>query len=671
MTVVGSYPNRIKQIDSAWIPLEDGKRLSARIWMPVDADQRPVPAILEYLPYRHRDATYERDIQTHPYLAGHGYACLRVDMRGSGESDGVLYDEYLKQEQDDALEVIAWIARQPWCTGKVGMMGISWGGFNGLQVAVRRPPALKAIVTIASTDDRYADDVHYMGGCLNNSNMGWGCTMFANSARPPDPAIVGDAWRDMWRERLDNATLLVQAWLRHQRRDAYWKHGSVCENYADIAAAVYAVGGWEDGYTNAVPRLLAGLPGPKKGLVGPWGHAYPHIAKLMPMGFLQEMLRWWDQWLKDRDTGIMAEPMYRVWLQDSVPPLPGYDTRAGRWVCEPSWPSPTIRPRRWHLNADGLGDAPGRTGRLPHRSNQTVGLAAGAWCPYGFAGEMPTDQRPEDGQSLCFDSAPLTDRLEILGAPEVVLAIEADKPQAMICVRLCEVRESGESLRVSYGLLNLSHRDSHEHPTPLEPGRRYDVRVRLNDLAHAFDRGSRVRIAISTSYWPIAWPSPEATTIAIDCGSASFLELPVRPPRAEDAKLVSFPPAHTAPLTGVKTLRKGKRRMAIERDLTDETSTWISHKDRGRTEFTEHGLIIEAVGTDRLSIRPNDPLSARIESSWSNRHERGAWRARADSHTVMTASATEFRVVAKLEAYEGDTLLTTRDWDVRIPRDNV
>ncbi|MBM3573410.1 MAG: CocE/NonD family hydrolase, partial [Alphaproteobacteria bacterium] len=595
----------------------------------------------------------------------------RVDMRGSGESDGVLYDEYLKQEQDDALEVIAWIAKQTWCTGKVGMMGISWGGFNGLQVAARRPPALKAIVTVASTDDRYADDVHYMGGCLNNSNMGWGSTMFANSARPPDPAVVGDAWRTMWQDRLDNATLLVHAWLRHQRRDAYWKHGSVCENFGDITCAVYAIGGWEDGYSNAVPRLLAGLNCPKKGLIGPWPHSYPHIAKLHPMGFLQEILRWWDEWLKDQNTGIMAEPMYRVWLQESVAPQPGYTARPGRWVCEPAWPSPTIKPRLWHLGHNTLNASVPAEVRAPHQSNQNVGLGAGTWCPYGFVGEMPIDQRAEDGQSLCFDSAPLTERLEILGAPVVTLAIESDRPQAIIAVRLCEVHANGESLRVSYGLLNLTHRDSHEQPSALVLGRRYAVRVQLNDVAHCFAAGSRIRVAISTSYWPIAWPAPEPVTITIHGGQGSRLELPVRPPRPEDAKLAEFPPAQKAPLQGVKVLRPGHRRMHLEYDLSTETSAWINLTDRGRVEFTGHGLCVEASSTGRYAISRGDPLSARIDIKWLNLHERGNWRTRVESQTSMTASTAEFHIVCRLEAFEGDRLFARRDWDVKVARDLV
>jgi putative CocE/NonD family hydrolase len=189
--IIKKFPRKIREITNAWITMPDGVRLAARIWLPVDAEQRGVPAILEYIPYRKRDGTSLRDALTHPYFAGHGYAAVRVDMRGSGDSEGLLLDEYTKQEQDDAVAVIEWIARQKWCSGQVGMMGISWGGFNALQVAARRPAPLKAIISLCSTDDRYADDIHYKGGCLLGENLGWAATMFAYSSRPPDPQIVG------------------------------------------------------------------------------------------------------------------------------------------------------------------------------------------------------------------------------------------------------------------------------------------------------------------------------------------------------------------------------------------------------------------------------------------------------------------------------------------------
>ncbi|HEY7766359.1 MAG TPA: CocE/NonD family hydrolase, partial [Aestuariivirgaceae bacterium] len=266
MRAVAKFPTDIVEIENVFIPLSDGTRLAARMWLPKDAEQHPVPAILEYLPYRKRDRTVDRDQMTHPYFAGHGYAAVRVDMRGSGDSDGVLKGEYLPQEQDDALEVIDWLARQRWCSGAVGMIGISWGGFNGLQVAARRPPALKAVVSICSTDDRYADDIHFMGGCLLLDKISWYSTMFSLNTSPPDPLIVGDAWRDMWMKRLKESGFWLEDWLNHQRRDAFYKQGSVCEDWSAIRCPVYAVGGWVDGYTNAVFRLLANLHCPRKGL---------------------------------------------------------------------------------------------------------------------------------------------------------------------------------------------------------------------------------------------------------------------------------------------------------------------------------------------------------------------------------------------------------------------
>ena len=277
MRIVTEFPHTVVEDPDLGITMSDGCRLSSRAWLPMGAEVDRVPAILEFLPYRKRDGTAVRDALTHPWFAGHGYACLRVDMRGSGDSDGLLDDEYSQQELEDACEVIAWIAAQPWCNGSVGMMGISWGGFNGLQVAALAPPALKAVVTLCSTVDRYADDIHYKGGCLLNENLGWGATMWAYSSRPPDPAMRAD-WREVWLARLEAEPFLPSTWLRHQTRDTYWQHGSVCEDYSAIKAAVLAVGGWGDAYKNAVPTLVENLKAPVKGLVGPWVHKYPHFA---------------------------------------------------------------------------------------------------------------------------------------------------------------------------------------------------------------------------------------------------------------------------------------------------------------------------------------------------------------------------------------------------------
>ena len=482
------------------IPLKDGTTLAARIWLPDDAERNPVPAILEYLPYRKRDGTYERDALTHPYLAGNGYASVRVDIRGSGESSGLLFDEYSEQEQSDGLEVIAWLAAQPWCSGAVGMMGISWGGFNGLQIAARRPPALKAIVTLCSTDDRYRDDVHYMGGALLTARLGWASFFFTAMCHPPDPALVGDSWRSMWSQRIENVPLFLETWMRHQRRDAYWRRGSVCEDYDAIQCPVYAVGGWTDGYTNAIPRLLEGLSVPRKGLIGPWAHAYPHFALPGPqIGFLQEMLRWWDHWLKGIDTGVMDEPMLRAWMTESVKPASRHEALPGRWIAEMSWPPNELAPCRLFLTDDGLRPDGALRAARSICSAQTVGEHAGEWCPFGRSRDQADDQREDDARSLVFETTPLDAPIEILGAPVVTLDVVSDKSIANLVVRLCDVHPSGESLRVSYGVLNLTHRDGHETPAPLVPGRRYQVRVQLNDAGAVLPAGHKVRLALSTS----------------------------------------------------------------------------------------------------------------------------------------------------------------------------
>ena len=664
-------PPGAREIENVFIPLKDGTRLAARIWLPADAEGLPVPAILEYLPYRKRDGTAERDQLMHPYFAAHGYAAVRVDIRGTGESDGVMLDEYLKQEQDDCLEVLEWLAAQPWCTGACGMIGISWGGFNGLQVAARRPAQLKAVISVCSTDDRYADDVHYLGGSLLVDNFAWASVMFSLQSYPPDPALVGERWREMWLERLEHLPLLADNWLQHQRRDDYWKHGSVGENYADIACAVYAIGGWADGYSNTVPRLLAGLRCPKKGLIGPWAHQYPHFAEPGPrIGFLHECLRWWDQWLKGRDSGIMSEPLYRVWMEEWDPPQSAYRERAGRWVAEPAWPSPNVKTKTFIVNAGGLEEKPKSEAGLILPTRLSVGLLAGHWCPYGVAPDLPSDQREEDGQSLVFDTPALGETIEILGAPVVHFEVSADRPQAQLCVRLNDVARDGSSLRVSYGLLNLTHRRSHEHPELLEPGRRYRVKIQLNDAAHAFPRGHRIRLSVSSSYWPIAWPSPENAEVTLFAGT-SHLELPVRAARAEDEKLAAFEAPESPPPMKKTVHREPWSKEGIERDLVTGQYTFTTEENDGAYTIDPVGLRVEHHKHERFTIREGDPLSAVVETAHSHKIERGEWQARTETQTRMASTAAEFVLEARLDAFEGERRILSRNWHLRRPRDLV
>ncbi len=550
------------------------------------------------------------------------------------------------------------------------MIGNSWGGFNGLQIAALRPPALKAIITSCSTDDRYADDVHYMGGCVINDNLRWASTMFAHNARPPDPTVVGARWRAMWMDRLENSGLWVKNWLEHQRRDAFWKHGSVCEDYSKIDCAVYAIGGWIDAYTNAIPRLMANLKGPKKAMIGQWGHRYPHMALPgPPVGFLKDALRWWDKWLKGVETGIMNEPMMRIWMQDSVPPQTSYKEMPGRWVAEPSWPPPSVTPTRYAMSAGRLVKGGTGGGTATIRSPQTVGQTIGKWCPYGLFPDMPGDQRDEDGGSLVFDTEPLAENIETLGAAVVELEISSDKPQALVAVRLSNVHPDGAATRVSYGLLNLTHRDSHENPEPLVPGKTYKVRVQLNDMAQVFPKGHRIRVAVSTAYWPLAWPSPEAATITLHGGSA--LTLPIRGASAEDKKLTPLPPHELPEILKTTTIRPGRIEQTHIRDRPTGALRYVFVNDSGTTRIDGIGLESSSVMQDDFSIHPSDPLAARAEVTSNAQFKRENWEIETKCRTVMTATPTTFELEATLDAYEGGARVFAKNWKVSIPRDNV
>jgi len=679
--VVTRFPHRVRVVENVFIPMPDGVRLAAKLWLPEDAEKNPVPAIIEYVPYRKREGTRTGDNSKHEYLAGHGYACLRLDIRGSGDSEGIITDEYTPQEQEDGVAAIAWAAAQPWCDGGVGMIGISWGGFNGLQIAALQPPALKTIITIGSTDDRYATDVHYVGGCMSKDNFDWSSTMMANNDLPPDPEFHGERWRAMWLERLKANEPWILTWVKHQRRDAYWQQGSVCEDFAKIKVPVYAVNGWADNYSEAIPRLLAGLDVPRKGLIGPWAHSYPHDVTVgEPVGWLQEVLRWFDHWMKGKDTGIMDEPMYRVWMQESQAPQTCYTERPGRWVAEEHWPSPRIDWQKLRLNADGNQQA-SRVGELGGRKRPSlklnicsplwVGLGAGEVGRYGGDADWPTDQREDDGGSLVFVSAPLKERTEILGAPQLRLKFSSDRELALVSVRLNDVAPDGASQRVTSGLLNLTHRDSHEKPTPLKPGKTYEAVVDLDDIAHAFKKGHRIAVSVSTSYWPIAWPSPEPVTLTVYSGD-SYLNLPVRPLRRQDAKLADFGPAEMAAPTPYKShTLEAKTTRRVTRDLLSGRMQVDFPRWTYKKEMTDIGITVTSEGNAIYTITDGDPLSAKVTTDNYVELQRKDTTIRHHSWGSMSCAKTHFVIEMQLEAHEQGKLVFERKWQKKIKRDLV
>ncbi|HXF73563.1 MAG TPA: CocE/NonD family hydrolase, partial [Actinomycetota bacterium] len=288
--------------EHAWIPMPDGVRLAATLYLP--EGEGPWPAVLEALPYRKDDVTASSRPE-YVRIADAGYVVCRLDLRGTGSSEGIAEDEYPPQEQRDLVRAIEWLATQPWSTGAVGMYGTSYSGFNSLQVAMERPPALRAIIAIYATDDRYADDVHYFGGALKALDLvDYPLFMVAMNALPPVPAVSGPGWREGWERRVRATEPWVLRWLEEQTWGPYWRHGSLREDYGAIEAATMLVAGWADGYRNNSLRTVAALRCPKRLLLGPWSHAATDTSLPGPnIDLVPEMLRWWDRWLKGVDNG--------------------------------------------------------------------------------------------------------------------------------------------------------------------------------------------------------------------------------------------------------------------------------------------------------------------------------------------------------------------------------
>lgn len=671
MITVKDFPRKLIEFEDMRIPMPDGVTLSARVWMPEDATAEPVPAVLEYIPYRKRDGTLPRDELMHPYVAGHGYASVRVDMRGNGDSEGLMADEYTAQELQDACDVIAWLAAQPWCSGAVGMMGKSWGGFNCLQTAYLQPPALKAVLSVCSTTDRFADDIHYKGGCLLGENFGWGAVMLSYSSRPPDPALRPD-WRQEWLKRLEAEPWLAPRWAGHQARDTYWKHGSICEDYARMQVPVLSFGGWADGYMNTVDALVRNIGA--KGIVGPWVHQYPHTAVPGPaIGFLQVAIRWWDRWLKGIENGADRDSAYRVFMMHSAPPDASAPDRAGHWVAEPVWPSPNVSVSTLHLCVPPggclppdprgyLGTVEGEAFALNVSTPQDLGMQAGEYFPMGLNAEMPGDQAADDALSLCFDGPVLEAPLDLLGAARLRLRLSSDQPLAFVVARLCDVAPDGSSVRISHGMLNLCHRQCREDPRPMVPGQVEEVDLILDQMAYRLLPGHRLRIALSTSYWPFVWPSPIAASLTVSAGS---LDLPIHsgggeswdPPSPEAAS----PWAH-------RVLRKGKTERRIERDLIGGTVALVVQDDLGDVENLTHGLCTGETMSERWEIRPDDPLSATAVHIWEQRLSRGDWSVKTKVWAKMTATATHLVHEARLTAYEGGETVFDRSYREEVPR---
>jgi putative CocE/NonD family hydrolase len=659
----------IKEIEHQLITLSDGVRLSARLWLPDLPSGEQVPAILEYIPYRKRDMVRLRDQKNHPFFARNGYVSIRVDMRGSGDSEGSMRDMYSSAELDDAVEVIEWIAQQPWCNGQVGMMGTSWGATSSLQTASRRPKNLKAVIAVCATNNRFDDDIHHMGGCLLTDTVEWAATLPAILASPPDSDTVGPQWREMWLQRLEQLELPVEHWISHEWRDYYWRWGSVNETPKAINCPVLMIGGWVDRYSNTIMNFLNDAHAQCWGIVGPWGHHYPDQANPAPgINFQQEALRWWDHWLKGVENQVNEEPRLRVWIQEYVQPENVISSRPGRWASETNWPSADITRQTLYFEPSRLVDCKPQTElNIQVPWSLSVGNAAGDTGYFGRVGGLPLNQTIDDEHSLVFQTERLEEPMEILGAVSLKVELTAMPRNAMLVARLNDVHPDGSVARVCYVIKNLALDHKGEKAEITDSKIPLHIELDFPHTAYQFAIDHQIRIAISSSYWPIVWPSPTRTRLTLHLTQMELC-LPVRDPASQDAEINFITPENTVETVTHKVISAPplKRWTDISKTSREQFICWqqpwhrIFHTDIN----LQFGFATEA----QHKINLDDPTSAATKFKHELSFCRDERQIQILSSVELRCSETHFLLRGKLIVLEDEEVIFQREWEPSLLR---
>jgi uncharacterized protein len=642
------------------IPMRDGVKLAASLYMPADlrAGER-VPALLEYLPYRKDDDEIVDDYTHHPYFARHGYVGVRVDIRGFGNSGGAPPTrEYSAQEQEDCEQVIAWLAHQPWSNGKVGMLGISWGGFNAIQMAMRRPPALKAILAVDATEALFTEDVHYMDGIMHVDEFEVAMDLDQGRSGAPDFPLDEATLA----KRMDSTPWSLD-YFRHQRNGPFWR--APVRRLEDIQVPCFLIGGLEDGYRNSVVRMLEQVPAPVHALVGPWNHDYPNTSIYGPrIEWRDQAVRWFDHWLKGVDNGVEWDPRLVVYEQHSHPPGAQPQDVPGEWRAE-SWPPEGLKPLSLYLAPNHQLTAARAAAAVDHlRYVPSAGAEAGFWW-----GELLGDQRPADAYSLTYDSAPLEHDLAMLGRAHVKLQAAAGAPLADWFVRLEDVAEDGRVTAITGAGINGAQRMSQDHPEPLVPGTEYTLDIDLYFSSWVWSAGHRIRVAVSNAQWPMLWPTPYAmtTTLRLGGNTGSSIVLPVvpvhgrAPPPFAQPLPIEQPPGVTEAgdyawpgswklerdeLTGRTTVTwRGTAAQRFPWGSFDHFEQIVYHVDDAHPD--QSAAEGEAESVERLSDRV---LTYR-------------------GHLRFTSDATTFHYAYTRELLRDQIVIRTRSWREDIPRD--
>jgi hypothetical protein len=649
------------RMEQTWIPMKDGVRLAATLYMPDGAKPgEKFPALLEYLPYRKDDGTAAGDYPKHAYFAKRGYVSVRVDIRGFGASEGIPPErEYSEQEQLDGEQVIDWLAHQPWSNGSVGMFGISWGGFTAMQMAMRHPPALKAIVAAHSTAELFHDDVHYVDGMAHidefELNMDLAQGWVGAPDYPLDEKILGP--------RFDSPPWSL-LYLKHQHDGPFWRDR--VRPLSDITIPTFLIGGMQDGYRDNVTDMLMKSKAPIRAIVGPWNHSWPNDADFGPrVEWRDQAVRWFDHWLKGRDTGIETDPRLVIFMQHWHPPDPRLESVPGEWRREDVWPPADAKNATFFLQPNHtLSDASGASATHQLKYVPMIGVEAGFWW-----GELLSDPRPVDAFSLVYDSAPLPEEFAILGRPHAVLRASATAPLAEWFARLSDVAADGTVTQITGAGINGAQRDSMSDPKDLEPGKIYPLDIEMHLTSWVFPKGHRIRVAISNALWPMVVSTPYAMTTSLSLGGedGSQLVLPVVPVHGK------APPEFSAPQPSEE-----------RSDITNEGFPWPGEWTLERDEAQQKS-VVHWKGKDRykyswgtqddfenLTYEGDDAhpetyiVRGEAESVFGLKGRTLTWR----GHLLVTTDQKHFYYKYTRELLKDGKVLRSKNWQETIPRDH-
>lgn len=605
-----------------------GRRLMGRLWRPATAE--PVPAIIDASPYRSFDILRPGQDRLLRAWAERGYAVLALDTAGSGGSEGVLDDEYLTSEIDDAVAAVDWCAAQAWCSGAVGMSGLSWAGFVALRAAARRPAALKALAIGGVSEDGWTTDIHSLGGATYAARVDWAATMLAFNAMPPDPLQVGEGWRAMWLERLAANRPWIEPWLSHPERDGFWAGKAVDPAALDLPLLVY--GGLADKYATSVLRIARAWGGPVRAIIGPWEHAPPDTAARGPrIGFQALAADWWDRWLKGDAAAPDLAPL-TAWIGE--PDRDG-GLETGRWIAAdlPSADAPRL----------GLAfDAGGMLAPVPKSPERLIpDLYEDAPAPFDLAGRAVALAEPA------------AEAVDVLGAGVVRARIARDRPGGQIVARLVDVAPDGAAVRMSVGALNLAIAAPGAEPV--------DIGIPLQATAWRLKPGHRLGLALAAEGWPTLWPAREEVALTIEPGSLR-LDLPLA---AETGPAPDLPSPRLPRGVRVEALKQLAPADAEPADLDLPGAAVLESQSLGH-HLPDTGA--DYLWRSRFGLALTGAGQAVAAKTAAIAFERPGWSIRIETRLEVRSTADAFEIGWSVRAREAGAVVFDRSDTARVPR---